>query len=116
RINLVKGLILRAFHAQGDRILRDMEGALRGDDYPQVYDHWRVLNQHAKRMLDFERDFAKPANELLERGQALVARADLLEKISRFQFDISGIVAGGGVAKAIINDRVLSENDVVFDQ
>lgn len=112
----IKRLLLRAFYAQGERILTDMEVALNESDYLRVFELWQALEQHADRMTSTEKDFRRSAEDLLRRGGELQERAKLLEEIDKFTFRITGVVAGAGVAKAIINGRVLTENDQVYGE
>ncbi|MFC1706377.1 tetratricopeptide repeat protein [Planctomycetota bacterium] len=111
---VVKSLLLRAFYAQGEGLVMDMQASVDDGDYLRTFNLFSQLNQHARRMIETEVDFTKAANDLLARGQEYNSRAKILEEIANFDFTISGIVSGAGVAKAIVNNRVLTEDDVVY--
>lgn len=110
---IVQSLLLRAFYKTGERILLEMESAL-ARDYKQVFELWRELTRHAQRMIDTNKEFTKAADNLLRDGKRFHDKAKILERIDQFTFDITGIVTGSGIARAIVNNRVVGENDVVY--
>lgn len=110
----VKRLMLRAFYAQGEEIVTKMEEGVNDSDYLGVFELWQALNRHARRMIETDPTFQQTAESLLASGQPLYEHAKVLEEIDRFTFRISGIVAGAGVAAAIINDRIVRENGEVY--
>ena len=91
-----------------------MQAAVNEGDYMATFERWNELKRHAQRMIQTEPDFTKAANDLVARGTEYNKRAEVLRTIDGFSFSISGIVAGAGIAKAIVNSRVLTENDVVY--
>lgn len=113
---LAKSLLLKGYYAQGERMIGDMQVKFDQQAYGQVFEMWATLQGHTKRMRETDEQFGKAAEDLEKRGQEWYAKAKILEEIDKIKFDITGIVAGASVAKAIINNRILSENDIVYDQ
>jgi urease gamma subunit len=113
---IVKSLLLKAYFAQGERLVAQMETDFEQQAYNKVFEGWESLNAHTKRMVQTDAGFATAADDLKKRGQEWYDKAKILEEIGKIKFDITGIVAGASVAKAIVNNRVLSENDLVYDQ
>ncbi|RME72490.1 MAG: tetratricopeptide repeat protein [Planctomycetota bacterium] len=114
--SVVQSLLLSAYYATGERLLSDMQEALDAQDYRRLFELWDKLNDHAELMTKTGNEiFAEKARELLARGKQLEQKGRILEEISRFGIRITATVVGGGVAKAIVNNRVLSEGDAVYD-
>lgn len=112
---VVKSLLLKAYFAQGERMIGQMQIDFDQQQYPKVFTGWEDLVAHAKRMTSTDPSFGNAAEDLKRRGQEWYDKAKILEEIDKLSFNITGIVAGASVAKAIINNRVLSENDLVYD-
>jgi tetratricopeptide (TPR) repeat protein len=114
--SVVQSLLLSAYYATGERLLGEMREALDAQQFTELFELWERLNEHADRMKKTENEiFIEKAQDLLARGQALERDGRILEEIGRFTIAISATVVGGGVAKAIVNNRVLAEGDWVYD-
>ncbi len=112
---LVQQLLLKALYTQGERILEQMEAAFHQEQYTKVAEGWELLQNHARRMKATDPQFGKAAADLESRGQSLFAKSQILAETEKIQFQITGIVVGASVAQAIINNRILTEEDVVYD-
>jgi tetratricopeptide (TPR) repeat protein len=113
---IARQLLLQAFYKQGERLLEAMETSYQQEQYDKVFATWENLQNHCRRMRQTDETFAKGAGDLETRGAELNRKATILAETEKIQFQITGIIVGASVAKAIINNRILSENDLVYDQ
>lgn len=112
---VVRSLLLRGLFAQGERMLAEMQEAVAQQRFSRVFDLWERLRQHAERMVQTDPSFAQAAEDLKARGRMIEHNARVLEEIGRFAIGVTATVVGGGVAKAIVNNRIVGEGDIVYD-
>jgi len=112
---VIKSLLLKAFFAEGEKIVESMRVADGEHDFRTVFELWDRLQAHAKKMRETDEKFVQTATDLLTDARPLVERAEILRQIDQIKLEVTGIVTVGGLAHGIVNNRIVSEGDVVFD-
>jgi len=115
KLPVVKSLLLQAYFSDGEQLVDQMRGAYDQQDYQKVFETWARLESHAKKMKDTDQQFAQPADDLLTQGRPYLEKAQKLKEIEQIKLSVSAILTGGGVSQAIVNNRICSEGDIVYD-
>jgi TolA-binding protein len=115
---IIKAIQLKAFFKEGETILAKMENKLKEADFEAVFSGNKRLEQHAKDMIETDKEFTDAANSLKTKGSKLVAQARKLKRAHDVArgLSITGILGGKGIApKAIINDNIYNVGEYLLD-
>jgi tetratricopeptide (TPR) repeat protein len=115
KMPVIRSFLLRYYYTEGERMVDAMKQATDQQDHQRAIELWQRLEGHAKKMVQTDDKFAQPAADLLEKGRPLYEVALKLKEIEQIKLNVNAIVMGGGVAQAIVNNRILAEGDPVFD-
>jgi hypothetical protein len=115
KLPVVKSLLLQAYFSDGEQIVDQMRSAYDAPDLARVFELWARLEAHAKKMKETDQQFAQPADDLIAQGKPILEKAQKLKEIEQIKLAVTAVVTGGGISQAIVNNRIVSEGDQVFD-
>ena len=116
KLPVIKSLLLRSYYTDGERMIEQMKAVYDQQDYKRVFELGERLQAHAKKMVSTDEQFTQPAQDLLAQAKPVLDNAQKLQEIEQIKLNISAIITGGGVSQGIVNNRIISEGDVVYDQ
>ncbi|HVY61104.1 MAG TPA: hypothetical protein VHF22_05590, partial [Planctomycetota bacterium] len=116
KLPVIKSLLLKSYYTDGERMIEAMKSQYDLQDYRKVFEIYDRLQAHAKKMVSTDEQFAQPAQDLLTSAKPVFENAQKLQEIEQIKLSITAIVTGGGISQGIVNNRIIGEGDIVYDQ
>lgn len=107
----VRSMLLTSFKESGDKMVAAMDTNYANQEYNRVFTIWEALQKHVEIMVSEGSDFHPAANDLLTAGSKIHADAQTMDEAGRIGLEVTAVVIGSALSRAVINNHVLKPGD-----